>query len=168
MLEAASWQKEHFSKAYVLAIATRGGYTIGSWNQDKDGVDVTLRDRGLMVDLQLKCTQNPRTAGDHFVYDLDVATYDKLRDPERCAPGYMVLVIVPAKLDEWLLHEPTRVLMACHGYWAKLQDEPPPSGKVTTAVHLPRTQPLTSKSLEHMFQVSLQRIRLGPEEGEAA
>lgn len=168
MTQATSWQKEHFSNAYVLAIATRGGCTIGSWSQDKDGVDVTLRRGGLMVDLQLKCTQSPRTAGNTFVYDLDVATYNKLRDRERSAPGYMVLVVVPAKLSDWLLHEPTHMLMACHGYWAKLQGEPAPRGNSTTVVHLPKNQALTSDSLEHMFQVALQRIRQGPEAGEAA
>ncbi|MCP2341164.1 DUF4365 domain-containing protein [Actinomadura rupiterrae] len=168
MPEAESWQKEHFSNAYMLAIATRGGCTIGTWNQDKDGVDVTLRRRGLMVDFQLKCTHNPRGAGGDLVYDLDVATYNKLRDPERSAPGYMALVIVPAILDDWILHEPTRLLMACHGYWAKLQDQLPPRGNATTAVRLPRTQALTCESLELMFQVALRRIKTGHDEGEAA
>ncbi|MFI0411637.1 DUF4365 domain-containing protein [Actinomadura sp. 3N508] len=152
----------------ILAIATRGGYTIGRWNQDKDGVDVTLHSEGLMVDLQLKCTQSPRTAGDDFVYDLDVATFNKLRDPHRSAPGYLALVVVPTDLGDWVLHEPTRMLMACHGYWAKLQDEPAPAGNSTTAVHLPRSQPLTSETLKHMFGESLWRIRQGHDEGEAA
>lgn len=168
MASAASWQKEHFSNAYVMAVATRGGYTIGLWNQDKDGVDVTLRHRGLMVDLQLKCTQQPRSASGDFVYDLDVATYNKLRDPDRSAPGYLALVVVPANLDDWLLHEQTRLLMACHGYWAKLQDEPAPSGNSTTAVRLPRSQPLTAEALKLMFEEALRRIQRGCDEGEAA
>jgi hypothetical protein len=165
---ATSWQKEKFSNAYVLAVATRGGFTIGTWNQDKDGVDVTLRSGTLMVDLQLKCTQHPRMVGDDYVYDLDVPTYNKMRDPVRSAPGYLAVVVVPPNLDEWLLHESTRLLMSSHGYWAKLQDGPAPKGDRTTAIHLPRTQILTAEALERMFDEARRRLRLGRDEGEAA
>ncbi|WP_218009225.1 DUF4365 domain-containing protein [Herbidospora cretacea] len=167
MTEAASWQKEQLSKAYMLAVATQGGYTIAEWNVDKDGVDVTLRSNGLMVDIQLKCTHGPRKSRGDFTFDLDVKTYDKLRDPDRSAPGYMALMVVPPKLDAWILHEPERLLIACHAYWAKLQDEPSPTGTTTTSVRLPRTQTLTTVSLKHMFEVALHRIRYGVEEGEA-
>ncbi|WP_226961805.1 MULTISPECIES: DUF4365 domain-containing protein [Streptomyces] len=68
--EATSWQKEQVSRAFVHALATQGGYTICDWNVDKDGVDVTLRSRGLMVDIQLKCTQSPRTLRSGYSYDL--------------------------------------------------------------------------------------------------
>ncbi|MFI6321611.1 DUF4365 domain-containing protein [Nonomuraea sp. NPDC050556] len=164
---AASWQKEQFSKAYMLAVASQGGYTIGEWNVDKDGVDVTLRSGGLMVDLQLKCTQRPRTTSDDYVFDLDVPTYNKLRDPYRSAPGYMALVVVPPILDEWLLHEPERLLLSCHAYWAKLQDEPPPTSSATTSIRLPRCQSLTASSIEIMFEVALSRI-LGTAGGDSA
>ncbi|MFD1547140.1 DUF4365 domain-containing protein [Nonomuraea guangzhouensis] len=165
MAEATSWQKEQFSRAYVLAVATRGGYTLADWNVDKDGVDVTLRWKGLMVDFQLKCTQSPRAAKGDYVFDLDLATYNKLRDPERSAPGYLALAVVPKTLDKWLLHEPERLLMSCHTYWAKLQDEPPPTASKTTAIHLPRCQTLTINSLERMFEASRQHILNGTIEG---
>ncbi|MFI6297622.1 DUF4365 domain-containing protein [Nonomuraea sp. NPDC050790] len=168
MTEATSWQKEQFSRAYVLAVATRGGYTLADWNVDKDGVDVTLRWKGLMVDFQLKCTQSPRAVKDDYVFDLDLATYNKLRDPERSAPGYMALAVVPKALDKWLLHAAERLLMSCHTYWAKLQDEPAPAASRTTAIHLPRRQVLTVQSLERMFEVSRQRILNGATEGGSA
>jgi hypothetical protein len=105
-----NWQKEQFSRAYLLAVATKGGYTLATWNVDKDGVDATVRCGALMVDLQLKCTQVPRKTGNEYAYDLDVSTYNKLRDPDRSAPGYLALVVVPEDLEEWVAHEPDRLL----------------------------------------------------------
>lgn len=103
-LDPESWQKEQFSRAYLLAVATRASCTLATWNVDKDGVDATLRRGGLMVDIQLKCTRNPRGGSGYYAYDLDVSTYNKLRDSERSAPGYMALMIVPQDINVWLLH----------------------------------------------------------------
>ncbi|WP_244190684.1 DUF4365 domain-containing protein [Streptomyces caeruleatus] len=135
--EATSWQKEQVSRAYVHALATQGGYTICDWNVDKDGVDVTLRSRGLMVDIQLKCTQNPRTIRSGYSFDLDIETYDKLRDPERSAPGHLALLIVPPDIGRWVIHQPDSIVLACHGYWSSLYGMGHAPGGSTTAIHLP-------------------------------
>lgn len=169
LADGTSWQKEQFSRAYLLAVATKGGYTLASWNVDKDGVDATLRSGALMVDLQLKCTQAPRVSGNDFTYDLDVPTYNKLRDPDRSAPGYLALVVVPHNLGEWIMHEPERVLLSCHTYWAIIQDQPAPTSGKTTSVKMPRHQRLDASALEQMFRTSLDMIRRGTSDrGEAA
>jgi hypothetical protein len=166
---AESWQKEKFSKALTLAIATEGGFTIGEWNVDKDGVDVTLRSNALMVDIQLKCTQSPRTTRDGYSYDLDVKTYDKLSDPERSAPAYLVLVIVPTDLSNWVTHYSHETLLACHAYWATFELEKiARPNKVTTAVPLPREQRLNVAVLDEMFKVSRRHALYGTLGGEAA
>ena len=166
--DAESWHKEEFSRAYLLAVATRGGFTLAVWNVDKDGVDATLRRGGLMVDIQLKCTRSPRGGNDYYTYDLDVPTYDKLRDAQRSAPGYMALMIVPQDINLWLMHEPEKLLMSCHAYWARLQDEAAPRGVRTTAVKIPRTQQLNTSALEQMFKDSLNRLTSGIKRGAAA
>jgi hypothetical protein len=38
----------------MLAIATKGGHTLCDWNVDKDGVDVTIRSKALIVEIDLK------------------------------------------------------------------------------------------------------------------
>ncbi|CAM5560784.1 hypothetical protein SRIMM317S_05182 [Streptomyces rimosus subsp. rimosus] len=106
--EATSWQKEQVSRAYVHALATQGGYTLCDWNVDKDGVDVTLRSGPWMVDIQLKCTQSPRIVRGGFSFDLDVETYDKLRNPDRSAPGHLALLIVPPDIGRWVIHHQNR------------------------------------------------------------
>lgn len=158
-MEAASWQKEQLSVAFVHAIATRGGYTIGNWNVDKDGVDVTLRHRGLMVDLQLKCTCSPIQTREGYSYPLDASTYDKLRERERSAPGYLGLVIAPRDVEEWIKHDPKEVLLACHGYWARIQDRDDPATGETKSITLPDLQVLDTDAMAGMFADSLQLIR---------
>jgi len=152
--EATSWQKEQVSRAYVHVLATQGGYTICDWNVDKDGVDVTLRSHGLMVDIQLKCTQSPHIVRGGYSFDLDVETYDKLRDPERSAPGHLALPIVPPDIGRWVTHQPESIVLACHGYWASLQGKGKANGSVTTAISLPEHQTLTVKAMSAMFDAA--------------
>ncbi|MFE3626092.1 DUF4365 domain-containing protein [Streptomyces goshikiensis] len=152
--EVTSWQKEQVSRAYVHALATQGGYTICDWNVDKDGVDVTLRSRGLMVDIQLKCTQSPRVVRSGYSFDLDVETYDKLRDPERSAPGHLALLIVPPDIGRWVIHQPDSIVLSCHGYWASLYGLGKATGTSSTAISLPEHQELTAKAMGSMFDAA--------------
>ncbi|WP_258543885.1 DUF4365 domain-containing protein [Streptomyces ipomoeae] len=151
---ATSWQKEQISRAYVHAIASQGGYTVGDWNVDKDGVDVTLRDRGLMVDIQLKCTESPRTVRGGYSFDLDIETYNKLRSTERSAPGHLVLLVVPPNLELWVTQHQDSVVLACHGYWACLHGREAANSSATTAISLPQEQQLTAKSMRSMFDMA--------------
>nr|WP_202443419.1 DUF4365 domain-containing protein [Streptomyces sp. SID8375] len=151
---ATSWQKEQISRAYVHALASQGGYTVGEWNVDKDGVDVTLRDRGLMVDFQLKCTQSPRVVRGGYSFDLDIETYDKLRSTERSAPGHLVLLVVPPNLELWVTQHSDSVVLACHGYWACLHGRDSVASRATTAISLPEEQQLSAKSMRSMFNMA--------------
>ncbi|MBC2873841.1 DUF4365 domain-containing protein [Streptomyces sp. TYQ1024] len=159
--EATSWQKEQVSRAYVHALATQGGYTICDWNVDKDGVDITLRSGGLMVDIQLKCTQKPRSVRGGFSFDLDIETYDKLRAPDRSAPGHLALLIVPPDIDRWVTHQPDSIVLACHGYWASLQGQKAANSSVTTAIHLPEHQLLTVSAMSTMFDAARRMTGVG-------
>lgn len=159
MAEAESWQKEHISRAYLHAMATRAGYTIANWNVDKDGVDATIRHRGLMVDIQLKCTCVPVTTKSGYGYRLDKRTYDLLRDAARSAPGYLVLMIVPEDISEWIVLDARHLLLACHAYWARVQDRPALSGTQSTMIDLPSQNVLSVDSLRMMFVDAGKRLR---------
>ncbi|MGW0108677.1 DUF4365 domain-containing protein [Streptomyces cellulosae] len=161
MSDAASWQKERASYAHLLWLATQAGYRMADWTPDIDGVDATLRDGGLMVDLQLKCTMRPRVVDGDYAFDLDVATYNKLRDPLRSAPGYLALMVIDPDVEKWIVHEPQGVRLAVQGYWAMLQDEPPPVGKSRTAIRLPREQVLDGAALNAMFDFSREMAQFG-------
>ena len=137
-----------------ISIATCSGVLLASWDPDKDGVDVTLRKRALMVDIQLKCTRQPRTTSTGYSFDLDVATYDKLRDPERSASAFLVLVVVPPDVEDWLSYEPERLILACHAYWANVTFDMRPTDRKQIAVPLPRENVLNENALNQMFTAS--------------
>jgi hypothetical protein len=109
-----------------------------------------------------------RTLNDGYAYDLDIKTYDKLKDPERSAPAYLVLVVVPAKLEAWIKHYTEEMLLSCHAYWAAFDAKISRPNKTSTAIRLPRDQRLTVSSLEVMFEVSRNRVLYGILGGEAA
>ncbi|WP_435090428.1 DUF4365 domain-containing protein [Micromonospora aurantiaca (nom. illeg.)] len=167
-MEAETWQKEQISRAYLHAVALREGCTFGEWIVDKDGVDTTLRRKRHMFDVQLKCTQSLRKLSDRFAFDLDVKTYEKLRDPDRSVPGYLFVMVVPKDIEDWIhLHPEDYLLLRCVSYYACIQDSPPAKSGTTTVVHLPFKNRLTSAALDEMFEHS-RRHAMGIREGLAA
>jgi len=153
---AESWQKEQLSRAYVHAnaAATREGLTIATWDVDKDGVDATFRMDGLMVDIQLKCTQALGKVGTDRSFDLDVSTYNKLRGPKRSAPGYLVVIEVPRDIEKWLEHEPERSIWNCVGYYACIQGLPETDNVSTVAIRLPAKNRFNGAALLRMMEHS--------------
>ncbi|QNA74176.1 DUF4365 domain-containing protein [Streptomyces sp. So13.3] len=161
---ADSWQQEQVSLAYVAALATRGGYTLGKWEVDKDGVDLSVkRADGLAFELQMKCTYSPKMSshGTSYSYDLDIPTYDKLRAHTRTAVGFLGLVIVPRDIEEWMIHDERELTMRCSGYWAKIQDAPPVENTSSKAIHLPTTQRIDLPGFEEMFSHAWVRLMHG-------
>lgn len=158
--DPATWQQEQISLAYVLAVATDAKATVASWNVDKDGVDATLKRDHRLVELQMKCTFDPQymSDGTTLTYDLDVATYDKLRGPFRTAPGYLGVVVVPRDASTWLRHDLKSLLLQCSGFYAQIQDREEASGASTKRIHLPETQGLNSAGLDVMFEFAHQRL----------
>ncbi|MET9669750.1 DUF4365 domain-containing protein [Streptomyces sp. NPDC006475] len=141
---ADSWQQEQVSLAYVAALATRGGYTLGKWDVDKDGVDLSVkRSDGLTFELQMKCTYSPTVTarGAAYSYDLDMPTYDKLRAATRTSVGFLGLVIVPREIEEWMVHDERELTMRC-----------------TKAIHLPMHQRIDLPGFEEMFSHAMHRL----------
>ena len=131
-------------------------------------MDATVRRLGRMFDVQLKCTQEPRKLSEAYSYDLDVETYDKLRDPDRSAPGYLFVMIVPKDISEWIhLHPEDYMLLRCTAYYARIQNRPAVDTKATTAIHLPFTNRVTGEAIDHIFEHAKMHA-LGHREGLAA
>lgn len=164
MQTVESWQQEQLSLAYVAAVATRAGYTLGKWDVDKDGVDLSVkRSDGLQFEMQMKCTYSPKIIdqGRTYTYDLDIPTYDKLRVSTRTAVGFLGLVIAPELPDQWMIHDEEQILLFCAGYWAKIQDLPSVENKSTRCIHIPKVQRIDSPGLEIMFSHAEHRLMYG-------
>ncbi|MFD3995450.1 DUF4365 domain-containing protein [Streptomyces sp. NPDC058583] len=158
-----TWQQEQFSLAYLSAVATHAGVTIAHWNVDKDGVDATIKRKGISVDLQMKCTFVPTVVqgGDAYAFDLDMRTYNLLRDRERTSAGFLALVVVPPDLDSWLAHQEQALLMNCAGYYARIQDLPAVTNEATTRILLPKKQRIDQAGVDDIFNYAFNRL-FGP------
>jgi hypothetical protein len=147
------------SRAYLHAVATRERCTIGDWAVDIDGVDATIRRRGRMVDVQLKCTQSLREANGSYAFDLDIKTYDKLRESDRSAPGYLLVMVVPEDPNEWIqIQADSYLLLRCKSYYACIQDLPAVNTKTTTAIPLPFSNRFDGRALNGMFEHSRRHL----------
>jgi hypothetical protein len=105
------WQKEHFSRAYLAAVAASCGWTLGLWTGDQYKVDNTLSkmfwdEDGTnwvqTIDFQLKCTASPDTDSKNFVsFSLTSKDYEVFSKRVGGAPMLLVVMVVPKQLDQW-------------------------------------------------------------------
>ncbi len=159
-MDGKSWQKEQFSRAYIHAMAAHEGYTLGDWNYDGDGVDVSLKRGGQQLDVQLKCTRKLRRTSEGYSFALDIKTYEKLRDINRSVPGYLFVMTVPQDLSEWLeIVADRNLILNSAAYYSQIQDSPAVDTTTTTAITIPFRNRIDSQALHEMFQHAFRHAR---------
>lgn len=150
-----------FAISYIRAVISVAGCSLAVPEPDIDKVDVVAmsRRRGKVfskpsIFMQAKCRLGgvPEGTGD-IPYQLDIATYDNLRDPTVTNPRILVVVFVPQFLDDWMLQDEKQMAMKHCGYWASLLNAPEVVDQGTRVVHLPRTNRLTPHALQAMMTV---------------
>jgi hypothetical protein len=150
-------QKEWFSRAFVTAVSAAAGYTVEFRLNDVDGVDATIYDGGVSVDLQLKATSSPTKTDEFVSHDLDVRTYDLLRGV-RSSPGYLAVVVLPKQLSRWLHHTRERLLLRHCGYWLDLSGLPSTTNTSTVRIHLPLENTLSVPHLREIMRDARRRL----------
>ncbi|MGL4555537.1 MAG: DUF4365 domain-containing protein [Gemmataceae bacterium] len=143
-----SHRQEALSRAYVQAIAARCGLACGSRDFDY-GIDLTLHtvrraggryvDGGVCLDLQLKSTTGAALTPSHVLYDVEVKTYDDLRDPAVICPRVLVLFVMPEAEAEWTDQTEDHLLLRHCAYWMSLRGMPGTPNTATVRVAIPRT-----------------------------
>src|SRR5688572_29644305 len=103
---------ESLSRAYLQAVAAQAGLNYSVHTYDY-GIDVTLRevvegggryiDTGMQVDVQLKSTTRAVATEEGIKVDLDVRTYDYLRSTAAKTLRVLVVLVMPAAEEEWVL-----------------------------------------------------------------
>jgi hypothetical protein len=138
--------QEELSRAYCRAIASAAGCAMENRDVDMYSIDVTFhhadRKHGWspkQLEAQLKCTTQDVVREDHVAWQLNRQTYDRLRSTKVSVPSVLIVLVVPAAMDDWLLQSPNQLALAGEAYWLSLRGAPS-INTATKVVHLPRKQ----------------------------
>jgi hypothetical protein len=103
-------RQESLSRAYVQAVAALGGLSV-TWKTTDYGVDLSLNEirrrgrryveAGAQLDIQLKSTTAASVLATHVHYDLEVKSYDDLRDAAARIPRILVVVFLERTSSRW-------------------------------------------------------------------
>lgn len=142
-------EQEAICRAYVQAIAARAGLI--SSRPDPDlGIDLCLRavrhdsglyaDTGLQIDLQLRSTTRANVSNNVVRYDIDVRTYNYLRELPILCPRLLVVLVLPEDETQWLGQSVDELILRHCAYWASLEKAAPTTATSSIRIVIPRTQ----------------------------
>ncbi len=159
-------RQEALCRAYVQAVAAQAGVTSSNPVPDY-GIDLSLRlvspvegrrrDVGAQVDLQLKSTTRAIVSDTHVIYDLDVDTYNDLRDTDR--PTLLILVLFVMPVDEvfWLSQTSEHLCLRHCAYWVSLRGSPPSTATSSLRITIPRTNVFSVEALTDLLKQARER-----------
>jgi hypothetical protein len=156
-----SQRQEALSRAYVRAVAAQAGLVCGDIGQDF-GIDMFLRevqirdgqywDTGPQLDLQLRSTTTLEPGDETVAYDLDVRTYNLLRENVvHGRPRILVLLVLPENYEDWIGQTTEELIIRRCAYWLSLRGSPPTTAKTTKRVQIPKTNVFSVDNLSHLM-----------------
>ena len=152
-------RQEALCRAYVQAVTSLAGVGISVPTPDY-GVDLSLRhieqrgqrflDSGVQLDLQLRSTTRANLTDTHVGYDLDVQTYEFLREPSqvRCL---LVVLVLPGDETLWLSQSPEEMVLRHCAYWYSLRGTGPTTATSSIRISVPRPQIFSVPALQAMM-----------------
>jgi len=151
-------QKEQFSIAFVNAIAAQAGLNNAQTSVDDDSVDLMLVGRGFngkirnpQLQIQLKCTSQNLVKDKNINFPLPKKNYDDLRGDNLLCPRYLVVLIVPEKVDEWANLGDNELTLRNSCYWISLRNSPDSTNTSNVTVKIPLKQKLTKEALVELM-----------------
>lgn len=154
-------QKEQFSYAHVYAIATAAGYSfqLAPRPLDYDGIDAIIagRDEANSIryprlELQVKSTSAEIISLESIRYPLAIKNYDDLRVEHLQTPRILVLVLLPATLQDWTRQSEQELCLRQAAYWISLQGQPPSQNQTTVTLSIPRQNILNVDALQGIMR----------------
>ncbi|NRG40126.1 DUF4365 domain-containing protein [Rathayibacter sp. VKM Ac-2835] len=156
-----SGMKEELSKAFVHMLASAAGLDVGTWGQDFDVRDVTLKSRvpydeleDAGIDVQLKCTGQESVVHEEFIsWKLTPTHVEKLRRTHRATPYLLCVLVTEHEVGHWLHHSVEGLLARSHMYYIWGRNLPEPvSGQDKQTIRLPKANVLTPASLLELME----------------
>jgi hypothetical protein len=152
-------RQEALSRAYIQAVAALAGMSV-TWKATDYGVDLSLNqikqrgrrfvEAGVQLDVQLKSTTVASVVETHVRHDLEVKSYEDLRDVAVRVPRILVLVVLPEEEMDWLSVTEAKLIVRHAGYWISLTGYPPSIGTKTIRVALPRSNLFSVEALQNL------------------
>lgn len=150
-------QKEQFSRAYAIAVASVAGCSHCQPVPDEDSIDIAFSSarQGLILnkprlEAQLKATSRDLVRHDHVAYPLPIKNYDELR-VDTHVPRILVVVVVPEHPDAWMRQEEFKTHIYRCAYWVSLLGAPAVANQDTISVHVPRKQVFNPRAISGMM-----------------
>jgi hypothetical protein len=150
-------RQEAISRADVQAVAARCGLSWSTPSPDY-GIDLTLNDieisgdrrieSGYKLDLQVKSTTDPFSAGQPLHYDLSTDAYDTLRAVQPGCPRLLVVLLLPADEALWITQTEDALILRHAAYWISLRGHPRTRNRRSIRIALPRAQIFSVEALQ--------------------
>ncbi|MGW4892834.1 DUF4365 domain-containing protein [Kitasatospora sp. NPDC004240] len=150
---------ETLQVGYLHAVAAAAGCSLSQPFPD-NGIDwqvshgsrTHLVDDEVTVKIQLKATQQvaPAPAGPHFSFTLDNAHLRKLARERVAVPRILVVMLLPRRVDDWLLARPDALELRHCCYWVNLAGHPV-TGRQRTNVRVPTAKVFDDRALRDIM-----------------
>jgi len=147
-----------YGETWLRAVAASCGLLHGRpTTLDLEKADVELVRRGLWngmwhptVKVQVKTTVDLRQEDNHFVYDLDIDTYNVLRRDNETVRRVLAVFRLPKRGEKVRLLK-SGTLLVGSGAWVSLEGQPATSNTASRSVRLPVANTIDRLGLEHML-----------------
>ncbi|GAB5545420.1 MAG: DUF4365 domain-containing protein [Sandaracinaceae bacterium] len=154
-------RQEEISKAYLHAVAAKGGFAVGSWSQDHGCLDASVGAAATVgsghlvrpkVDIQLKATRRQDVERETFIsWQLEIDHYDQLRAPSHC-PHLLVVLLLPEDVDQSIEHSAEQLVLRRCAYWVTMTGMEPVRDQRSKTVQLPKTQLFSPAALRDILE----------------
>ena len=159
-------QTEHFSLAYIRAVAAHASYQVSERPpSDKDSIDgdlISREGRQPQIAFQAKATSRDVLRGDRLVFPLSLKSSNDLR-LDTWTPR--LLMLLPTREEEWLVHSEDELRLRHCGYWLSLPGIPATANTSTVSVSIPRAQVCDTVQLRALMGHPDRGIRCEHHEG---
>lgn len=154
-------RQEALCRAYVQAVSAHAGLAYSVPVPDY-GIDLCLRtievrgnrrtDISHQLDVQLRSTTRAVQKEEHISFDVDVDTYDSLRDPEAGVPRVLIVLVLPADEAEWITQSPSELAIRHCAYWLSLRGLPATAAQRTCRIAIPRSNVFSVAAVRDIMQ----------------
>lgn len=139
-----------FGDSWFRAMVSASGLSVLTESLDRSKVDISVREpSGGVVNFQVKTTEGPNFDGGYLKYDLDIETYNKLR--QYTADSYLIVVAVDRRMSlPWTGHTSMGSVVRATVHLQKMGGQPVVANTATTRLSLPADRLVTPHLIRHV------------------